>query len=246
MRSAEAGGDQVEVARSAGRGRGARRRRRWRLRRPAAPRPGSPRGPARSRPPRAGMTTMPSSPPGGSKRAALGAPSSIAAADHEAAVDRRGDVVGMALQLGRPGQHLLSGERQLVEVVGGEEAGDDRRGAGAEPAGERDAVAAGGRRSRRRSAGSRRRARSGSRGRSARPARPGRRRTRRPLRPPARGTSPAPPPSRRSPGRGWPRRRGRGRAGGARSSEDGALDRAEVVLAVDHRRRFARAPCRGP
>ena len=47
----------------------------------------------------------------------------------------------MALELGRPRQHLLLGERQLEEVVGGEEAGDDRRRAGAEAAGQRDLAA---------------------------------------------------------------------------------------------------------
>ena len=62
-------------------------------------------------------------------------------ADDEAAVDRRRNVVGVALQLARPGQQLLLGEGQLEEVVGGAEAGDDRRGAGAEPAGQRDLAA---------------------------------------------------------------------------------------------------------
>ena len=47
----------------------------------------------------------------------------------------------MTLDLGRPDQHLLLREGQLEEVVGGEEAGDDRRGAGAEPARQRDLAA---------------------------------------------------------------------------------------------------------
>ena len=84
---------------------------------------------------------MPSSSSGGLEAGGERSPVRVRVADHEAAVDRRGDVVGVPLQLGRAHQHLLAGERQLEEVVGGEEPGDDRRGAGAEAARERDLAA---------------------------------------------------------------------------------------------------------
>ena len=77
--------------------------------------------------------------------------------------------------------------------------------------------------------------------------RPGRRRTRPSPRPRARGRARPPPPSRRSPGPRLAEEAGtRTRRRRAVIIEHRALDRAEVVLAVDHRRRFARAPCRGP
>jgi hypothetical protein len=57
----------------------------------------------------------------------------VATADHEPAVDRGGDVVGVAFDLGRSRQQLTGLERELVEVVCGGETGDDRGGARAEP-----------------------------------------------------------------------------------------------------------------
>ena len=57
---------------------------------------------------------------------------------HEAAEQRGGHVVGVALDLGGDGQKVGV---QLEEVVGGHRAGDDRRGAGAEAAGEWDLAA---------------------------------------------------------------------------------------------------------
>ena len=184
-----------------------------------------------------GITRTPSSPSGGgsARRRACRPRGSIA--DDEAAEDRRGDVVGMALELGRVSQQLHLVERQLVEVVGGDQAGDDRRRARAETARQWDLSAAG-RRCRRRSAASRKPARPGCRGRSARRGPPGRRRTLPSPRFPARATDRAQPTSRRSPARGWPRRRGRGRLGAGRSIEHRPLDRGEVVLAVDHGRGF--------
>ena len=97
-------------------------------------------GAARSRPPRRGSRRRPRAPSGGSKRAATGCPG-LGSADDEAAVDRRGDVVGVPLELGRPRQELLLREPELVEMVGGEEAGDDRRRARAEAARQRDLAA---------------------------------------------------------------------------------------------------------
>ncbi len=147
-------------------------------------------------------------------------------ADHEAAVDRRGDVVGVALQLGRPHQHLLLASapaRRGGRRRRGRRRSPRRWSRARAPAGSRCAA---GRRSRRPGAGSRRRGRRGCRARSRPRARPGRARTRPSPRPPAPGAARPPPPSRRSRGRGWPRRRGRGRVGGARSIEDGPLDRA--------------------
>ena len=163
-----------------------------------------------------GITTIPSRPSGGSKRAANGG--ARRRADDEPAVDRRRDVVGVPLDLGRPRQQLLARQRQLEEVVGGDQSRDDRRRARAEPARQRDlgaqaegdpvggverlerphdqVVAPG-------------RAPRGRRGRTRTPRSP---------RPPAPGAAPPPPPSRRTPARGWPRRRGRGRVGGGRSS----------------------------
>jgi len=47
----------------------------------------------------------------------------------------------MPLQLVRPHQHLLLAQRQLEEVVGGVEAGDDRRRARPQPARQRDLAA---------------------------------------------------------------------------------------------------------
>ena len=176
-----------------------------------------------------GITTIPSSPSGGSKRAASGAPSGVRPADHEAAVDRRRDVVGMALQLGRPRQHLLAASapaRRGGRRRRGRRRSPRRWSRARAPAGSRCAA---GRRSRRPGAGSRRRGRRGCRARSRPRARPGRARTPPSPRPPARGGARPPPPSRRSPDRGWPRRRGRGRVGGARSIEHRALDRARSL-----------------
>ena len=62
-------------------------------------------------------------------------------ADDEAAVERRADVVGMAFQLDRPGVDLLLAEPQLVQVVGRQQAGQDRRRARSQPAGKRDLAA---------------------------------------------------------------------------------------------------------
>ena len=59
-------------------------------------------------------------------------------ADDEAAVERGGDVVGMPLELGGLDQDVLGLLGQLVEMVGGEQAGDDRRGARAQAGGQRD------------------------------------------------------------------------------------------------------------
>ena len=64
---------------------------------------------------------------GGSKRDGL-----AVGADHEAAAQRGGDVVGVALQLARQREQVGV---QLEQVVGGHQPGDDRRGARAEPAG---------------------------------------------------------------------------------------------------------------
>jgi hypothetical protein len=73
----------------------------------------------------------------GGERGAIG----IGATDHEAAVDRGRDIVRVTLQRGRPPQHLLFRQRQLEEVVGGEEPGDDRGGAGTEPTRQRNLTA---------------------------------------------------------------------------------------------------------
>ena len=56
-------------------------------------------------------------------------------ADHEAAAQRGRDVVGVPLQLARQREQVGV---QLEQVIGGHEARDDRRGARAEAAGERD------------------------------------------------------------------------------------------------------------
>ncbi len=56
-------------------------------------------------------------------------------ANDEAAIERRGDVVGVTLDRGGAREQV---DVQLEQVVGGEQAGDDRRGARAEAAGERD------------------------------------------------------------------------------------------------------------
>ena len=72
-----------------------RRGRRCGRRRRSAPRRAAPRAPRRSAPASGGVTITPSSPAGGSKRAA---PRRSAQID-EAAEQRRGDVVGMALEL---------------------------------------------------------------------------------------------------------------------------------------------------
>ena len=140
-------------------------------------------------------------------------------ADHEAAVDRRRDVVGMALDLGRPRQQLLPRQRQLEEMVGGRQPGDDRRRARPEPPRQRDLRAQLERDPVGRSAASRTPARSGCPARSTRRAHPDRARTPPSLRPPAPGAAPSPPPSRRTPARGWPRRRERVRVGGGWSSQ---------------------------
>ena len=87
----------------------------------------------------AGTTTIASTPSGGSSLVAVTI--SPVAADDEAAVQRRRDVVGVALDLGRVGEHVGRLQRQLIEMVGGEQPGDDRRGAGAEARGERDLAA---------------------------------------------------------------------------------------------------------
>jgi len=65
----------------------------------------------------------------------------ILAADHEAAVDRRRDIVRVALQVGGPGEQLGGAQGKLVKVIGGGQAGDDRRGAGAQTAGQGDFAA---------------------------------------------------------------------------------------------------------
>ncbi len=72
----------------------------------------------------------------GRRRPAVACP-----AGDEAAVDRGGDVVRVPLDLGGAREQVLGRQRQLVEVVRGGEAGDDRRGARAEAAGERDLAA---------------------------------------------------------------------------------------------------------
>ena len=203
------------------------------------PPPGSPRARASSRPPRAGRRRPPRAPPAGRSGPRVGCPCGIGAADHEAAVDRGGDVVGMALERARPGEHLLLREAQLEEVVGGEEAGDDRRGARAEAAGQRDLAA--------HAEGDRVGGAQALEGADdqvvAVGAHVGATRVEgelaRPPAPRARARARPPRPSRRSPAPGWPRRRGRGpAAGGGSFLEHRPLDRAQVVLAVDHRRRF--------
>ncbi len=62
-------------------------------------------------------------------------------ADDEASVERRADVVGVALELDGAGVDLLALEPQLEQVVGGHQPGDDRRRRRAEAAGERDLAA---------------------------------------------------------------------------------------------------------
>ena len=62
-------------------------------------------------------------------------------ADDDAAEQGRGDVVGMPLDLAGAGVDPLARVAELVEVVGGEQPGDDRRGGGPEPARERDLAA---------------------------------------------------------------------------------------------------------
>ncbi len=86
---------------------------------------------------------MPSTPSGGASRTGGGCVPSPGPgrAERDAAVEGRGDVVGVALDPSRVGQQILAGVGQLEEVVGGHQAGDDRRGARAEPAGERDLAA---------------------------------------------------------------------------------------------------------
>ena len=112
----------------------------WALARPRA-RPRRPRGPGA---PRSGSRPLASSARG---------------ADDESAVDRRGDVVGVALDLRRAGEHVGGLEGQLVEVVGGQQPRDDRRRAGAEPARRGGSRCRSGRRSRPRGAATRTRAR---------------------------------------------------------------------------------------
>ena len=87
----------------------------------------------------AGITTIASTPSGGSRRTGAGSPpSSGLGQSDEAAVDCRCDVVGMALDRDRALVDLLAAECQLVHVVGRHQARDDRRGARAEAARERD------------------------------------------------------------------------------------------------------------
>ena len=62
-------------------------------------------------------------------------------ADHEAPVERRADVVGVAFQLDGAGVDLLALEPQLEQVVGSHQARDDGRRRGAEAAGEWDLAA---------------------------------------------------------------------------------------------------------
>ena len=125
---------------------------------------------------------------------------------------RRGGVVGMALELGRERQQVGV---ELEEVVGGHQPGDDRRGARPQAAGRAGSPSGCGTRSRRPGA-----ARSNAAhaqvatGRARRRAR-SRPRTRRSPPPRAPGAAPARRRARRTPGRGWPRRPERGPAGAA-------------------------------
>ncbi len=57
----------------------------------------------------------------------------VAVADDQAAGERRPDVVRVPLELSRQGRHVGV---ELKQVVGGEQSGDDRRGAGAKAAAE--------------------------------------------------------------------------------------------------------------
>ena len=90
-----------------------------------------------------GITSTASTPSGGSSRTGARqlAGAVGARAEDEAAVERRGDVVGMALELDRVAVDRVALEAELEQVVGGDQAGDDRRRARAEPAGERDLAA---------------------------------------------------------------------------------------------------------
>ena len=68
-------------------------------------------------------------------------PPSRSRADDEAAVERGGDVVRVPLELGGLDQDVLGLLGQLIEMVGGQQAGDDRGGARAEAGRQRDLAA---------------------------------------------------------------------------------------------------------
>ena len=215
MRSREAARRPGRGRRCAARAPAARRRRRWRRRRRAGPRPGSPRGRARSRPPRAGSRRSPSSPSGGSKRAALGL-------RPRRRRRRRRSRRRSPRRRCRDGPRARSPATSISSL----ESASSKRWSAAK----RPATIAAALEPRPRASGISLRSRKAipsagcrlSKARTIRLSRPVgtssaagvEARTRRSPRPRARGRARPPPPSRRSPARGWPRRRGRGRVGG--------------------------------
>ena len=200
-----------------------------RPRRPSGPRRAAPRARSSCAPRARGTTTTASRPAGGSKRVA-----STVGADGEAAVQRRRDVVGVALELGGEREHVGV---ELEEVVGGHEPGDVGGGARAQAAAERDLRpdAEGEGVGRRRAGRSRARRGCAGRARSSGRSRP---RSARSPRPRAPCAARARTRTSRTPGRGSRSRRARGRGG------DGA-SRRDPNAGLHRARRRRLAPWRG-